>query len=55
MKTTEPTKLAHVLEQTGLAKAKCDDLSLATSQWFYIKHIGFNDIEVRAYQVLKVA
>ena len=54
VKTTEPTKLAHVLEQTGLAKKKCDEISLATSKWFYIKHVGFNDIEVRTYQALRV-
>lgn len=39
-------KRTHFLEQTGLQRKKTDSLGLATSKWYYIKHIGYNDIQV---------
>lgn len=36
----------NFLEQTGLQKKKSDNVGLATSRWCYIKHVGYNNIEV---------
>ena len=42
----KPSRTAHFMEQTGLARKKTDSVGLATSRWLYIKHIGYNDIQV---------
>ena len=42
----EIKKRTHFLEQTGLQRKKTDSLGLATSKWYHIKHIGYNDIQV---------
>ena len=39
-------RLDYVLEQTGMKKKKSDVYCSATSSWYYIKHVGFNNIEV---------
>lgn len=34
------------MEQTGLQKKEADDLCHATSSWYFIRHVAFNNIKV---------
>ena len=46
---TAPIKYPKVkgfMEQTGMQKMVADDHCHTTSDWLYIKHVGFNNIEV---------
>lgn len=39
-------KVKNFMEEIGLAKKVADDHCHSTSDWYYIKHVGFNNIEV---------
>lgn len=49
LRSIKQTRLNKMLEETGLAAKKNDVHCHATSKWLFIKHVGFNNIEVRSY------
>lgn len=45
MKLNNKEKMQHVLEHAGFQKKQPSIKSLETSSWYFIKHVGFNNIE----------